>query len=199
MLKTLCQQWSVFLRFELRQLLIASDDSFPRQVDVANKVATQRSAHARSLVHLPLSVARHFQSESKDIQSAKGPVFATAIIAGTMAVKRTSELIPFCHPLPIEGCKFNIEFQPRQRIRPSEPTTVTSSLSSPASPSGTSDAEFAADVVIDCRVRVTHKTGVEMEALTGASVAALCIYDMCKALSHDIVIGQTRLIEKARS
>jgi Na+/H+ antiporter NhaC len=51
--------------------------------------------------------------------------------------------------------------------------------------------------VIDCRVRVTHKTGVEMEALTGASVAALCIYDMCKALSHDIVIGETRLIEKA--
>jgi cyclic pyranopterin phosphate synthase len=93
-------------------------------------------------------------------------VFQTAIIAGTMAVKKTSELIPFCHPLPIEKCKITIAADEQQRV------------------------------VIDCTVRVHHKTGVEMEALTGASVAALAIYDMCKGLSHDIVIESTQLIEK---
>ena len=96
----------------------------------------------------------------------KGPVFQTAIIAGVMAAKRTHELIPFCHPLGVENCKLTIEFD---------------------------DANQA---VIDCHVGVHHRTGVEMEALTGASIAALTVYDMCKALSHEIVIGDTRLIEK---
>jgi cyclic pyranopterin phosphate synthase len=99
-------------------------------------------------------------------RTAKGPVFDTAIIAGVMAAKRTHELIPFCHPLGIENCKIEIRMQ--------SPT----------------------EVAIRCTVSVHHKTGVEMEALTGASVAALTIYDMCKALSHDIVIGDTRLLEK---
>ena len=99
-------------------------------------------------------------------RTAKGPVFDTAIIAGVMAAKRTHELIPFCHPLGIENCKIEIRMQ--------SPT----------------------EVAIRCTVSVHHKTGVEMEALTGASIAALTIYDMCKALSHDIVIGETRLIEK---
>ena len=91
----------------------------------------------------------------------------TAIIAGTMAVKRTHELIPFCHPLPIDGC------QHRDRL-----------------------ARARRRCVIECAVRTTHRTGVEMEALTGATVAALTVYDMCKALSHDIVIGEARLLTK---
>ena len=99
-------------------------------------------------------------------RTAKGPVFDTAIIAGVMAAKRTHELIPFCHPLGIENCRIEIRM----------------------------NDEHAA--VIRCTVSVHHKTGVEMEALTGASIAALTIYDMCKALSHDIVISSTRLLEK---
>ncbi len=99
-------------------------------------------------------------------RTAKGPVFDTAIVAGVMAAKRTHELIPFCHPLGIENCKIEIRMH------------------------------STTEVAIRCTVSVHHKTGVEMEALTGASVAALTIYDMCKALSHDIVIGETRLIEK---
>lgn len=136
----------------------------PTMVDVGDKTATERRAHARTIVQLPPEVLEKLVDG--DIQSAKGPVFQTAIIAGTMAVKKTSELIPFCHPLPIEKCKITIAADERQQI------------------------------VIDCTVRVHHKTGVEMEALTGASVAALAIYDMCKGLSHDIVIESTQLIEK---
>jgi len=82
-----------------------------------------------------------------------------------MAVKRTADLIPFCHPILIEDCKFDIHIQ-------------------------------GEDVIVDCTVGVSHKTGVEMEALTGASVAALTIYDMCKALSHGIVIRETKLVKK---
>jgi len=100
------------------------------------------------------------------LRTAKGQVFDTAVIAGVMAAKRTHELIPFCHPLGIENCRVEIKMR------------------------------NATDVEIRCTVRVRHKTGVEMEALTGASVAALTIYDMCKALSHDIVIVETCLIEK---
>jgi cyclic pyranopterin phosphate synthase len=102
-----------------------------------------------------------------DIRTAKGPVFTTAIIAGVMAAKKTHELIPFCHPLGLDNCDIQISMDSTMRA------------------------------VIDCRCKVTHKTGVEMEALTGASVAALTIYDMCKALSHDIVIRETRLMSKS--
>jgi cyclic pyranopterin phosphate synthase len=133
-------------------------------VDVTGKGVSQRMAHARARVRLPPEVRAAVDGD--DIRSAKGPVFQTAIIAGTMAAKRTHELIPFCHPLGVEGCRIDIDFG------------------------------ADGDVLIDCRVRVTHKTGVEMEALTGASVAALTIYDMCKALSHDIVIADVRLVEK---
>ncbi len=99
-------------------------------------------------------------------RTKKGPVFDTAIVAGVMAAKRTHELIPFCHPLGLENCKVEIE------------------------------AEEGGDIVIRCQVSIHHRTGVEMEALTGASVAALTIYDMCKALSHDIEITGVRLLEK---
>ena len=142
----------------------------PTMVDVSDKTITQRFARARSYVVLGEIVAKALTQSTQGAQelySKKGPVFQTAIIAGTMAVKRTSELIPFCHPLPIEKCHFSI------------------SLSE------------AHEVCIDCTVQVSGKTGVEMEALTGATVAALTIYDMCKALSHDIIIRETQLMEKS--
>lgn len=100
-------------------------------------------------------------------RTRKGPVFDTAILAGVMAAKRTHELIPFCHPLALEDCQVEVE----QR--------------------------GAGAIVVRCRVSVHHRTGVEMEALTGASVAALTIYDMCKALSHDIEISSVRLLSKS--
>jgi len=132
-------------------------------VDVADKQATARTAHAAVRVALPPEVAAAI--DEGDILTRKGPVFQTAIIAGTMAAKRTHELIPFCHPLGLESCKIAITLE-------------------------------EGSALIDCRVRVFHKTGVEMEALTGASVAALTVYDMCKALSHDIVITDLRLVAK---
>jgi cyclic pyranopterin phosphate synthase len=146
------------------QLSHVSEDNQPTMVDVGDKAVTARTAHARARVTLPPPVCACI-TDSGELQSKKGPVFQTAIIAGTMACKRTSDTIPFCHPLPLESVKINIAL----------------------------DADT---VVIDCRVRVTHKTGVEMEALTGATAAALTVYDMCKALSHDIVIRDVRLIEK---
>jgi cyclic pyranopterin phosphate synthase len=137
--------------------------SRPTMVDVGDKVVTKRTATAQTRVRFPAEVAEALRSQQ--FSTSKGPVFHTAIIAGTMAAKRTHELIPFCHPLGIENCKLAIDM----------------------------DGD---DAVIQCKVSVHHKTGVEMEALTGASVAALAVYDMCKALSHDIVIAETRLIEK---
>ena len=135
----------------------------PTMVDVGDKTATERTATARSIVRLPPEVLAALDGD--EIMAKKGPVFATAIIAGVMAAKKTHELIPFCHPLGLDGCKIDI-------------------------------AVAGETAVVECRCRVHHKTGVEMEALTGASVAALTIYDMCKALSHDIVIGETRLLTK---
>jgi cyclic pyranopterin phosphate synthase len=139
------------------------DNGQPAMVGVAKKEVTLRTSHARSIVALPKEVAERFSGG--DIHVKKGPVFQTAIIAGVMAAKRTSDLIPLCHPIALEDCQIDISF------------------------TGT-------EIIIDCRVTVHHKTGVEMEALTGASVAALTVYDMCKALSHDIVIRETRLLEK---
>ncbi|MET0289823.1 MAG: cyclic pyranopterin monophosphate synthase MoaC [Pseudoxanthomonas sp.] len=136
----------------------------PAMVDVSGKAATERTALAESLVQFPKEVARHLRDNG--LRSAKGGIVETAVIAGTMAVKRTHELIPFCHPLPIDGCRFTVEWQGQDALR------------------------------ITCSVKTVHRTGVEMEALTGASVAALTVYDMCKALSHDIVIAQTRLAGK---
>jgi cyclic pyranopterin monophosphate synthase len=143
--------------------------NLPTMVDVSSKHPSEREAHARCLVRLPKEVAAALQD--REIQSPKGPVFATAIIAGTMAAKRTSDLIPFCHPLFIEKCQIRVS------PHPLEDGTIT--------------------LQVDCHVKVSGKTGVEMEALTGCSVAALTIYDMCKALSHKIVIDQCQLIHKS--
>ncbi len=140
-------------------------DGRPRMVDVGTKTATSRSAMAMAVVRFPANVARELRDNG--MRAKKGPIIDTAIIAGTMAVKRTHELIPFCHPLPIERCDFSVDF------------------------------DVPEELTIRCEVSVTHKTGVEMEALTGASIAALTVYDMCKALSHEIVIGDVRLVDKS--
>ncbi len=135
----------------------------PGMVDVSAKGVTKRTATARSVVQLTPAIIDLIQDG--DIQTKKGSVFQTAIIAGTMGAKKTSELIPLCHPIGMEKCSLDIRLN-------------------------------GLDVVIDCTCTVTSKTGIEMEALTGASVAALTIYDMCKAMSHEIVIKETRLLSK---
>jgi cyclic pyranopterin phosphate synthase len=101
-----------------------------------------------------------------DLQTKKGSVFQIAIIAGIMAAKKTGDLIPLCHPLGLDNCKIDISLNEQQ------------------------------EVVIDCTASITAKTGIEMEALVGASIAALTIYDMCKAMSHNIIIKETKLIAK---
>jgi cyclic pyranopterin phosphate synthase len=136
----------------------------PAMVDVGAKAISHRTAVAEARVRFPPAVAEALRESG--FETSKGPVFQTAIIAGTMAAKRTHELIPFCHPLGIENCRVDIEMDGRN------------------------------EAVIRCSVGVHHKTGVEMEALTGASIAALTVYDMCKALSHEIVIAELRLVEK---
>jgi cyclic pyranopterin phosphate synthase len=104
--------------------------------------------------------------KENDIKTKKGSVFQTAIIAGVMAAKKTGDLIPLCHPLGLENCQVEIHLNEKR------------------------------EVVINCTASLTGKTGVEMEALTGATVAALTIYDMCKAFSHDIEIKSVKLMEK---
>jgi len=136
----------------------------PAMVDVGAKAISHRTAVAEARVRFPPAVAEALRESG--FETSKGPVFQTAIIAGTMAAKRTHELIPFCHPLGIENCRVDIEMDGRN------------------------------EALIRCSVGVHHKTGVEMEALTGASIAALTVYDMCKALSHEIVIAELRLVEK---
>jgi cyclic pyranopterin phosphate synthase len=136
----------------------------PTMVDVGAKEITSREATALACMRLPAAVARALAATGH--RTRKGPVFDTAVIAAVQAVKRTHELIPFCHPLPIDHCDIDI------------------------------DSTRSGRITIRCTVRTTHKTGVEMEALTGATVAALTVYDMCKALSHDIVIESVRLLAK---
>ncbi|MFP6615544.1 MAG: cyclic pyranopterin monophosphate synthase MoaC [Candidatus Hydrogenedentota bacterium] len=136
----------------------------PAIVDVSEKKVTRRIAHARTLVRVTPEILEQFTDG--DIQSKKGPVFQTAILAGVIASKKTWDLIPLCHPIALEDCQIRIDVNEDDAIQ------------------------------IDCTATATHKTGVEMEALTGATVAALTIYDMCKGMSHDITIEQTRLIEK---
>lgn len=133
-------------------------------VDVSAKLPTRRTATAESRVILPPEVLQHFNG--KDIDSKKGSVFQTAIIAGIMASKKTHDLIPMCHPVGLEDCKISIELNAQQ------------------------------EVVIQATTTVTHKTGIEMEALTAVSIAALTIYDMCKGISHNISIEGTRLLKK---
>ena len=133
-------------------------------VDVSDKGVSHRIAIAHSMVILAPEILEQFQKD--EIHTKKGPVFQTAILAGIMASKKTSELIPLCHPLGLDSCTVTIELNDSQEVE------------------------------IICTVKTSGKTGVEMEALTGASIAALTIYDMCKGFSHHILIKETRLLEK---
>lgn len=143
------------------------DGDKPTMVDVSAKGTILRTATATATVHLPADVAAKLAAD--DWQTAKGPVFATAIIAGTMAAKKTAELIPFCHPLPLDGCTIKV------------------------TPSATGER-----LAVSCMVKAYYKTGVEMEALTGASVTALTLYDMLKALSHRIVVKELKVVKKTK-
>src|ERR1700740_2330042 len=116
-------------------------------VDVSDKLSSRRTAIARSIVVLPAEVLEKL--EHGDIQTKKGSVFQTAIIAGIMASKKTGDLIPLCHPLGLDNCKIDIHLNDEKEI------------------------------VIDCTTSITAKTGIELEALVGASIAALTVYDMC--------------------
>jgi cyclic pyranopterin phosphate synthase len=138
-------------------------------VDVGAKAVTRRTAHAVALVVLPRTLARLL--DDGEIDGPKGPIFQAATLAGIMGAKRTAELIPLCHPLPLDDCTVDIRARPAGR-------------------NGTVEVE------IHCRARTRARTGVEMEALTGASVAALTLYDMGKAVTHGIVIREVRLLEK---
>ena len=139
------------------------DSGNPMMVDVSEKVVSRRTARAQAIVDTGPEILK--QIRNNELITKKGPVFQTAIIAGVMGAKKTSELIPFCHPLGLENCQVSIVVRNKK-------------------------------VVIETIATITAKTGVEMEALTAATTAALTVYDMCKALSHDIVIEEIRLLEK---
>ena len=140
------------------------EKNFPKMVDVSNKNETIRTAIAKGCLNVPASLFENF--DGSDLQSKKGPVFSTAIVAATMAVKKTSDLIPFCHPIPIEACKVEIYF--------ATPTVIE----------------------ICVEVKTSGKTGIEMEAITGVQIAALTLYDMCKSWTHDLEISHVRLVKK---
>ncbi len=140
-----------------------NENQQPTMVDVAEKIETKRMARAQVTVIMPPEVMQSVVN--KELMVKKGPVVQTAIIAGTMAVKKTWDLIPMCHPLAIESIKFDTEWKENS-------------------------------LIIICICKLSGKTGVEMEAMVGASVAALTVYDMAKALSHNIVIADLRLLEK---
>ena len=137
----------------------------PRMVHVGEKKVTARMAKARALVSLPSEVLSALAD--KDFATKKGPVFQTAVLAGIMGSKRTSDLIPLCHPIGLDNCDVEVILREDGKVQ------------------------------IDCTARIAGKTGVEMEALTGATVAALTIYDMCKAFTHDIIIEEVKLMAKS--
>jgi len=136
----------------------------PKMVNVGDKKVTKRIAIAKAEMFLGTEIISLFND--KELTTKKGPVFQTAIIAGIQAVKKTSDLIPMCHPLIINGIDIDIEIMDNENIE------------------------------IICQVEIDGKTGVEMEALTGASVASLTVYDMCKAISQKMVIKEIKLLEK---
>ena len=136
----------------------------PSMVNVGQKKATHRMAHARATVQVTEAILEQFEQD--DIQTKKGPVFQTAIIAGITAAKKTGDLIPLCHPIGMDNCQIEIHINE------------------------------AKEIIVDCTASVFAKTGIEMEAMCGASLAALTIYDMCKAFYHDIIIKEIKLMEK---
>ena len=137
----------------------------PTMVNVSDKKITKRTAIAKATMFLGEGIISHFNND--ELISKKGPVFQTAIIAGIQGVKKTSELIPMCHPLLINGVDIDIEIVDSENIE------------------------------VFCKVTIEGKTGVEMEALTGANITCLTIYDMCKSISQKMVIKEVMLVEKS--
>src|ERR1041385_5008962 len=135
-------------------------------VDVSAKPIMHREAVARGEILLQRQTLKLIESQS----IAKGNVLATARVAGIAAAKKTGELIPLCHPLPLSHCEVNFEF-PKSKDR----------------------------IVITASAKVAAQTGVEMEALTAVSVAALTIYDMCKAVDKKMAISAIKLVSKTKS
>ena len=135
----------------------------PSMVNISEKKSTLRTARARAVVNVGKEILALLNKN--EIVLKKGPVFQTAIIAGVMGAKRTSDLIPLCHPIALDDCQVSIAIKKKS-------------------------------IVVETSATTTGKTGVEMEALTAASIAALTIYDMCKAVSHAIMIESVMLIEK---
>tara|TARA_R110001583_G_scaffold61034_2_gene180887 strand:+ start:27485 stop:27964 length:480 start_codon:yes stop_codon:yes gene_type:complete len=142
-----------------------NEKNTPKMVNVGDKKITKRVATAKATMFLGSEIISHFNE--KELITKKGPVFQTAIIAGIQAVKKTSELIPMCHPLLINGVDIDIEIIDKEHIE------------------------------IFCTVSIEGKTGVEMEALTGANIAALTVYDMCKSISQKMIIKEVKLMEKS--
>ncbi|MDC0870836.1 cyclic pyranopterin monophosphate synthase MoaC [Flavobacteriaceae bacterium] len=136
----------------------------PKMVNVSDKKITKRTAIAKATIFLGEEIISHFNND--ELITKKGPVFQTAIIAGIQGVKKTSELIPMCHPLLINGVDINIHVINSEHIE------------------------------VLCEVIIEGKTGVEMEALTGVNITCLTIYDMCKSISQDIIIKEVKLLEK---
>lgn len=136
----------------------------PKMVNVGDKKSTKRTAIAKAKMFLGTEIISHFKED--ELTTKKGPVFQTAIIAGIQAVKKTSELIPMCHPLLINGVTIDITVMDGENIE------------------------------ITCEVSIQGKTGVEMEALTGANITALTVYDMCKSISQEMIIKEIKLIKK---
>lgn len=133
-------------------------------VNVSEKNSTKRTAIAKASMFLGTEIISNFSDD--ELHTKKGPVFQTAIIAGIQAVKKTSELIPMCHPLLISGVDIDIEIIDKENIE------------------------------VFCKVTIEGKTGVEMEALTGANITCLTIYDMCKSISQEMIIKEVKLLEK---
>ena len=134
-----------------------------RMVDVGDKAVTERMARASGVVRMTAETLRLI----RDRKLAKGDVLEVARLAGIMGAKRTADLIPLCHPLPLDAVTIAFEFPDDTSVR------------------------------IEAQTRVTARTGVEMEALTAVSVAALTIYDMCKSVDRAMTIEVIRLEEKS--
>ncbi|MDP0491599.1 MAG: cyclic pyranopterin monophosphate synthase MoaC [Verrucomicrobiota bacterium JB023] len=148
----------------MSELTHLTESDQPRMVDVSAKAETVRTATAGCRVRIGADLLS--QMDGGELKNKKGPVLHTAILAGIQATKLTSQLIPLCHPLPLDSAQIDIVPLDDERLQ------------------------------VNCTARTTGKTGVEMEALTGASVAALTLYDMCKAVNPAITISDLKLQEK---
>ena len=139
-----------------------NQEEHPRMVDVSDKAITHRSAIAEALIQLGPELAKLLKDRGS---TKKGPVIQTAVIAGIQGTKKTSDIIPMCHPLHLSGVEVDIQLE-GEKAR------------------------------IQVQVKTSHQTGVEMEALTGASIAALTLYDMCKSVSKSMIIESIKLLKK---